>query len=346
MAADGKDLAGHEGNTLKMASSYAKSIKMELRHLRYFLAVAEELNFTRAARRLHIAQPPLTQQIKALEAELGVLLFDRSAYRIELTDAGRAFAAEVARILGDVRNAVLIAKRAARAAVGQVRVGFTESASFNPLVTSAFRSFREAHPEVEVSLEERQSTELAVALREGRIDAAFVRPPLKTDEGITLHVLEHEDMVLAVPSGHELARRKEIELRELAKETFILYPRAVRPGLADAVVAACEKAGFTPRVEQYAPQLSSTINLVAASLGISIVPRSMQGLQPHAVAYLPLRGRPVQALLGIAHRTGESAAAVLSFIELARKLGSSGNEGGRRDSPAATHESARGRRQS
>jgi DNA-binding transcriptional LysR family regulator len=292
---------------------------MELRHLRYFLAVAEELNFTRAARRLHIAQPPLTQQIKALEAELGVTLIDRSSYRIRLTGAGRAFAAEVTRILGEVRNAALIAKRAARSTVGQVRVGFTESASFNPLVTSAFRSFRSAFADIEVSLEERQSTELAVALREGRLDVAFVRPPLKTKEGLTLHLLQEEDMVAVIPSGHALARRKSIELRELAPEAFILYPRAVRPGLADAVVEACEKAGFTPRVEQYAPQLAATINLVAASLGVSVVPQSMQGLQSGALAYIPLRGRPVRAQLSLAHRTGESAAAVLKFIELARE---------------------------
>jgi len=138
---------------------------MELRHLRYFQAVAEELNFTRAARRLNIAQPPLTQQIKALEAEMGVTLIDRSAYRIELTEAGRAFAAEVARILGDVRNAVLVAKRAARSAAGHVRVGFTASASFNPLVMSAFLTFRSEYRGVDVSLEESQSTELAQALR-------------------------------------------------------------------------------------------------------------------------------------------------------------------------------------
>jgi DNA-binding transcriptional LysR family regulator len=293
---------------------------MELRHLRYFLAVAEELNFTRAARRLHIAQPPLTQQIKALEAELGLLLFDRSSYRIGLTAAGRAFAAEVARILGDVRNAVLIAKRAARSAAGQVRVGFTESASFNPLVTAAFRHFRSTYPDVEVSLEERQSTELAAGLPEGRIDAAFLRPPLNAEGGLKLHLLEEEEMVVAVPSGHTLAKRKEIGLPELARETFILYPRAVRPGLADAVVSACEKVGFTPKVEQYAPQLSSTINLVAASLGISIVPRSMHGLQPQAVSYVRLRGAPVHALLGIAHRADESSPAVLNFVGLARSL--------------------------
>jgi len=297
---------------------------MELRHLRYFLAVAEELNFTRAARRLNIAQPPLTRQIKALEAELGVALIDRSTYHIELTRAGSAFAGDIARILGELRVAVASAKRAARGSVGQVRVGFTESASFNPLVTSAFRAFRAAHPDVEVSLEERQSVELCKSLREGRSDVAFVRPPLKSQEGLVLHALRDEDMLVAVPSTHRLAGARLVELRELASESFILYPRAVRPGLADAVVAACERAGFTPRVEQYAPQLSATINLVAASLGISIVPQSMRGMQPNAVSYLPIRARPIHASLALAHRAGESFPAVLQFIEITRRLDAAG----------------------
>ena len=293
---------------------------MELRHLRYFLATAEELNFTRAAKRLNMAQPPLTQQIKALEREIGVTLFDRSAYRIELTPAGRAFMAEVARILGDVRAAVLVAKRAARGTAGPVRVGFTESATFNPCVMAAFRSFRSAHPEVEISLEEHPSVELSNALREGRIDAAFVRPPLKRNEGLVVHPLEEEDMVLAVPSSHRLAAMKEVDLRDLEAESFILYPRAVRPGLADAVVAACERAGFAPHIAQYAPQLSSTINLVAASLGISIVPQSMQGMQPHAVSFIPIRGRPLQAALALALRAAEASPSVLAFVEGARRL--------------------------
>jgi DNA-binding transcriptional LysR family regulator len=290
---------------------------VELRHLRYFLAVAEERNFTRAAKRLHIAQPPLTQQIKALEAELGVQLFDRSSYRVELTEAGRLFAAEVTRILADVRRAVLLAQRASRGMRGQVRVGFTESASFNALVMRTFQSFRANYPEVELALEERQSTELSAALGDGRIDAAFLRPPLQAGEGLTLHLLESEEMVVAVPANHGLAAQAEVDLASLANETFILYPRAVRPGLADAVIEACESVGFTPRVGQQAPQLSSTINLVAASLGISVVPRSMQGLQPQAVRYLPLHGTPIRAALGLAHRAGESSAVVLNFIETA-----------------------------
>jgi DNA-binding transcriptional LysR family regulator len=301
-----------------VGAPYEKSIEMELRHLRYFLAVAEELNFTRAAKRLNIAQPPLTQQIKALEAEMGVTLFDRTGYRVELTDAGRSFVPQVARILADVRNAVLTAKQAAAGEVGHVRIGFTESASFNPLVTAAFRSFRAAYPEVELSLEESPSTVLATALREGRIDAAFVRPPLRTGEGIALHLIDEEEMVVAIPSNHPLAQRPDLDIRDLAEETFVLYPRTERPGLADTVIAACEKAGFAPKVKQYTPQLSSTINLVAASLGISIVPRSMRGLQPEAVSYKRLRDPKLTALLGVAHRTGESSAPVLRFVETAR----------------------------
>jgi DNA-binding transcriptional LysR family regulator len=291
---------------------------MELRHLRYFLAVAEELNFTRAARRLHISQPPLTQQIRSLEGELGVALIDRSAYRIALTDAGQIFAAEAARILDEVRNAARLARSAARGSTGRVRVGFTESASFNPLVTSALRGFRAAYPQVEVSLEEHPTTELAAALRDGRLDVGFVRPPLREERGLVFDLLEKEPLVVAMPAGHRLARRRSVALQELSAEIFILYPRAVRPGLADEVVGACEAAGFTPRVDQYAPQLSSTINLVAASLGISIVPASMRSLQPQNVVYVPLSGEPLHALLGAAYRADERSTVVCSFIAQAR----------------------------
>lgn len=287
---------------------------MELRHLRYFLAVAEELNVRRAARRLNISQPPLTQQIKALEAELGVSLIDRSAYRIALTDAGRVFAAEAARTLDQVRNAARLARAAARGAHGQVRIGFTESASFSALVTASLRGFRAAFPEVELSLEEHPSTELTAGLREDRIDVGFVRPPLREARGVAFDLLEREPLVVAVPAGHRLARRRSVALRALATETFILYPRAVRPGLADEVVSACEAEGFSPRVGQYTPQLSSTINLVAASLGISIVPASMRALQPQLVAYLPIEGAPLDALLGIAYRNEERSSAVRNFV--------------------------------
>ncbi|MGH8232494.1 MAG: LysR substrate-binding domain-containing protein, partial [Steroidobacteraceae bacterium] len=190
---------------------------------------------------------------------------------------------------------------------------------FNSLVTSTLRSFRSDYPAVEVSLEEHPSTELIVSLREGRIDAAFVRPPLPTQRGLALDLLEKEPLVAAVPTGHPLSSHRQVDLGALAAETFILYPRAVRPGLADTVIAACEAAGFTPRVGQYAPQLSSTINLVAASLGISIVPDSMRCLQARAVTYLPLSGEPLYALLGIAYRTDEGSSVVHNFIDAAQR---------------------------
>jgi DNA-binding transcriptional LysR family regulator len=293
---------------------------MELRHLRYFLAVAEELNITRAARRLNMSQPPLTQQIKALETELGVALIDRSGYRIRLTDAGQLFAREAGRILEEVRRAAQMARAAASGASGRVRVGFTESASFNARVTESLRVFRVGYPGVEVSLEEHPSTELVAQLREGRIDVAFVRPPLREGRGLLFEVLEREALVVAVPTAHRLAGRARVALRELAEETFILYPRAVRPGLADEVISGCEAAGFTPRIGQYAPQLSSTINLVAASIGISIVPSSMCSLQPQQVVYLALEGEPLQALLGLAYREEERSSAVRHFIAAARGL--------------------------
>ena len=130
-------------------------------------------------------------------------------------------------------------------------------------------------------------------------------------------MIDEEEMVVALSSSHPLASREDLEIKDLADETFVLYPRIERPGLADTVIAACEKAGFSPKVKQYTPQLSSTINLVAASLGVSIVPWSMQGLQPHAVTYRRLRDQHLTALLGIAHRSGESSAPILRFIATA-----------------------------
>jgi DNA-binding transcriptional LysR family regulator len=230
------------------------------------------------------------------------------------------FAIEVTRIVEELGNAVLIAQRVARGSSGQVRIGFTQSASFSPVFASTFREFQIAYPDVTVLLEERPSLALEIGLREGRIDAAFLRPPMENPDGIALHMIEKEEMLVALPIEHRLAKRKLLDLKDLADEQFILFPRLTRPGLADAIVSACERAGFTPQIRQLAPQLSSTINLVAASIGISIVPANMKGLQPHAVSYVKLRRRPIDAVLGIAHRTNESSLPVLNLVALARTL--------------------------
>ncbi|WP_342724623.1 LysR family transcriptional regulator [Bradyrhizobium sp. B097] len=288
---------------------------MELRHLRYFVATAEELHFTRAAQRLGIAQPPLTQQIKALEAELGLKLFHRLPGRVELTDAGRVFFEDAQRILDGVGRAVARSQSSAKGMVGRLGIGFTESASFSTLVTSSLRRYRHDFPNVELSFEEARTAQLAELLRQGRIDVAFVRPPVTRGNDLTFRPLHSERMVVAVPKRHRLAGRRSLRLIELKGEEFILYPRATRLGLSDMILTACERAGFSPLIAQRAPQISSTINFVAASLGITIVPECMMTSRSDAVSYVHLSSPRLCADLGVAHRSNEGSSVVTGFID-------------------------------
>jgi DNA-binding transcriptional LysR family regulator len=303
---------------------------MELRHLRYFLAVAEEGHITRAAERLGIQQPPLSQQIKALEAELGVQLFRRRPRGVEPTDAGESLLADARRILAEVEGAAARARRTARGEQGRVAVGFTASAPFHPLVTRAIRDFRAAHPLVSMSLEERGSAELLDDLRSERLDAAFVRAAVPGGDGVSVHDLLEEPMLVALPARHPLARRSKggLELARLAAEPFVLYRRASGPGLHDAIVGACQSAGFTPHIAQEAPRITATLNLVAAGLGVTLVPQSLRGLQAAAIAYRPLRGRPrLVAPLRLACRSVEPSAAAQRFVdEVRRGFGRSRND--------------------
>jgi DNA-binding transcriptional LysR family regulator len=293
---------------------------MELRHLRYFVAVAREGHITRAAEKLNIAQPPLSQQIKQLEAEIKAPLFLRLPRGVALTDAGHSFLADAEAILADVERAKTRAQRTARGEVGRIAVGFTTSAPFHPLVARAIREFRRARPDVSFGLEETGSGELLAGLRDERLDVAFIRSGLADPEGITVHPLLDEDMVAALPARHALSRTKHLSLRELASENFILYRRPDGRGLYDVIIAACTEAGFSPHVGQEAPRIVSTLNLVAAGLGVTIVPASLSRLPLEGVIYRPLHGKPsVKVPLNLACRRNERSAAVLSFIELVRK---------------------------
>ncbi|HTI67521.1 MAG TPA: LysR family transcriptional regulator [Caulobacteraceae bacterium] len=291
---------------------------MDLRQLRYFVTVADERHFTRAAARLGISQPPLTQQIQALELEMGLKLFVRSTRRVELTEPGRVFATEARAILARLPQAVALAQRTERGLAGKVRVGFTESASFNPLVIDSLRAFRAAFPEIELEIEENVSTRMAAALEAGELDAAFLRPPLQSKGVVVLDPIGSEALVAALPRDHRLARRRSLSLPDLADERFILYRRMVGPGLADQVMEACEAAGFSPVVAQETPQLSSTIALVAAGLGVSIVPEGMAQVRPQAVAYVPITGLALRARLALARRSGEISPAVQNFIAVVK----------------------------
>lgn len=296
---------------------------MELRHLRYFVAIAEEGHVTRAAERLGIQQPPLSQQLRALERELEVQLFHRKPRGVELTQAGVSFLAEARAILGRVEHAAASARRTARGEAGAIGVGFTSSASFHPFVPRAIRSFRDAHPLVSLSLEEGGTAELVEALQAERIDAAFVRSPIGQTSALAVHSLLKEEMVAAFPAGHQLGRKgsaSRLPLTALEGDTFILYRRPLGPGLYDAIIAACRRAGFSPLIGQEAPRMLSTLSLVAAGLGVTLVPDSMRRLRVHGVVYRQLAtNADLGAPLNLACRRNETGAATRRFIAQVRR---------------------------
>jgi len=291
---------------------------MELRHLRYFVAVAEELHFTRAAERLGMGQPPLSQQIQQLERELGARLFRRLSRGVALTEVGTLFLADARATLAAAARAVDNARRAARGELGTLHIGFTASASFHAFVPKVILQFRETRPDVTLTLREGNSAEMLVAVREGRLDLAIVRPPSRHYEQLEVETLFDEDMLIVLSDHHPLSSRPSLALTELAQEDFVLYARQTGPGVFDAIVTACHQAGFSPNVTQEAPQMSSTINLVAAGLGVSIVPAAICSFRPEGVRYIPIDGIAPRAPLSLAYRRFERAETVLGFIDALR----------------------------
>jgi DNA-binding transcriptional LysR family regulator len=301
-------------------------IMIELRHLRYFVAVAEERHVTRAAQRLGIQQPPLSQQIRALEDEIGTALLRRLPRGVELTDAGRVFLGEARIALDQVAHAVEAARRAARGEQGQLAIGYSSSAAFHPLIPAVVRTFRQAAPDVALKLEESGTAELVAALQRQQLDVAFLRVPVGETSGLTIEPLVSERMLVALPAQHALASRRPttgVALADLADETFILYRRPTGPGLYDAIIGACRAAGFSPRIGQEAPRLLSTLSLVAAGLGVSIIPASMRRLDTEGIAYLPLSDAPeLVAPLHLAYRSGDVSGAARRLIEQVRQMAS------------------------
>jgi DNA-binding transcriptional LysR family regulator len=287
---------------------------MELRHIRYFLVVAEERHFTRAAAKIGIGQPPLSQQIKDLETEIGALLFRRVAHGAELTTAGEAFLQAVKEMPALAERATRAARRAARGETGSLRIGLTATAVFNAVVPSAIRAFRRAYADVELVLEEASTTRLVAGLQEGSLDAAFLRPGGADREMIQLRLLSEEPMIVALPSGHAAAKQRDVDLAALKDDSFVLFPRLIGPALYDTIVSACRRAGFEPVIGQLAPQITSMVNLVAAELGVSIVPASTSQLRVKGVAYREIAGQAPTVRLALAHRRGETSPIVRNFV--------------------------------
>jgi len=292
---------------------------VELRHLRYFIAVAEERHITRAAERLGMQQPPLSQRIKAIERELDVQLFRRKARGVELTEAGHTFLDNARAMLAHFDHTFETTRRTARGEQGRICVGVTPTTPFHPFVPRVIRAFREAYPQIFLRLEERLGNELVEQLRNERIDAALIRTQIADPEGLVVYRLLEEPMVVALPGAHALARRAALSLPLLARETFILYGP---PGTAfyDLTLTTCHAAGFNPRLGQEAPRLTSALNLVAVGLGICLVPDSLQHMHIDGVVYCRLKG-PIQpkALLNLAARRGDPSAVVRNFLNLVRR---------------------------
>lgn len=287
---------------------------MELRHLRYFVAIVAERHFTRAARTLGIAQPPLSHQIRQLETEIGTPLFTRAPRGVTLTPAGEAFLPHAEAALREVDRARLAARRVSHGDLGTLRIGFTSAASLNPLVPAAISAFRKAYPDVELRLVVQATTPLLTQLSQDLIDVAFVRPTPSERESVRAIPLPDERLWIALPTGHPLAARKRLRLAELRNESFILYPRANGSLLYDAIIAACQNAGFSPRISQEAPQMASIVSLVAAGVGVTLVPASVCQLRPEGVRYLRISGQTPTAMLWLVAQRGILAAGVNNFL--------------------------------
>jgi DNA-binding transcriptional LysR family regulator len=290
---------------------------VELRHLKYFLAVAEERQFTRAAARLFMEQPPLSQQIRAFETELGFDVFSRLPRGVELTSAGESLATDVPQILAMLDQAIRKASRIARGELGAIAVGMTSSAAFHPLSLALVRDFRAQYPDVAIDLVELNAAEIIERMMTGAIQTAILRKPIDTPEGLHFDRLVDEQMVVVLPGAHPLAGAKRARLKQLASESFVLVRRPGAPGLYADLLTACRAAGFEPSVLQEVPRMTAAINLVAAGTGITVVPASMQRYGQHGVVYLPFaRGVRLSAPLHLAYREHEPNSAAQRFVQL------------------------------
>jgi DNA-binding transcriptional LysR family regulator len=292
---------------------------VELRQLRYFVAVAEELHFRRAAARLHVSQPPLSQQIARLEEELGVSLLARTRRRVELTPAGQAFLRDARVMLAELDVAVATARRIDTGQSGLLRVNFVGSALLS-IVPGIVQRFRRGRPEVELELRERSTVDQLRALSAGIVDVGLVRPPVETEQDLRAEVVLRERTVAAIPVGHPLAKLRRVPLKRLATEPLVLFPRQQAPGFHDLLIGRLAATGGSPQVVQYAPEMLTIIGLVAAGIGVSPVPASLAHLGLDGVTYRPLSGAPDTELLAV-YRADDRSPLVEAFIADAREHG-------------------------
>jgi DNA-binding transcriptional LysR family regulator len=288
----------------------------ELRHLRYFVAVAEELNFSRAARKLQMAQPPLSHAIRQLEAELGTELFRRSSREVKLTEAGNALLPGARRALAEAEGAIATAKRAAAGELGSLRIGFSWSARFEtlPVLGQAFRLQR---PEVELLTEEMWNSRMAPSLRDGTIDVAIALCPEVTRD-LTYAQIRSEPVVVLLSASHPLADEEEIDLSALANEEFVLFPRELAPRLYDTLVGLCRQAGFEPTVRKESFHSGFALDVLADVPVVAPAPESVARALPTRVVAVPLAGPQARLETNLVSRAGNESSTLTAFLEVGR----------------------------
>ena len=289
---------------------------MELRHLRYFVSVAEQRSFSRAAQVLHVSQSAISEQIADLEAEIGVLLLDRGTRQTALTESGRVFLQHAQRVLDEARNAISEAQRTERGEGGILRIGFFAGGvgeGFPELI----RSFRKLHPGVELSLLEMMPTEQWPALVEGRIDLGFTRlPEPQFRRELKFEVVQMDPMMAILPISHRKASSKRIDLRELANDPFVLSSRSVSPSVFDKVIELCAEAGFSPKIASISTVWSSVILMVRAGEGVALLPINQQQSLAQDVAFVPVKGTNATVELCVCWSARRDRRLLRSFREL------------------------------
>lgn len=291
---------------------------MDLRLLRSFVAVAEELHFGRAAERLHLSQPPLSMQIKRLESDLGTRLFDRSRRHVALTEAGRALLGHAKHLLAEASRAEEHVRRIERGESGALAIAYAPTATYEVL-PSLVRAFRATHPDVRLELRETPSRDQPEAIREGRVEVGFACGPLERVVELSVSTLVVETLVAVLPSRHPLAGRSSIPIGLLAEEPFVLVRPDVEPAWADASARALRRARAAPEVAQYTDTKLALLGLVAAGVGVSVVSSSMQRIRRDGVVFAPLTGLSVRLPLVVASRSDPSPRA-RALVALARRL--------------------------
>jgi len=286
---------------------------MELRSLRYFVTVAEELHFARAAERLQITQPALSKQIAGLEKELGVQLFTRTKRTVSLTAAGQVLWEQATRLLYQADEIIQLTQRTARGEAGQLRIGFTATAA-HTILPALVRDFRDRFPRVELTMLELCTEAQVAALKEGQIDIAFLHPPID-ERSLKLHPILEENFVAVLPKHHPLLEYEQIPLSAFADESLIVHPRNEGPVLYDGLIQICQQAGFQPKIVQESISTQTRICLVAAGIGISFVSESVQSLVGTDVVCRALADCPIKLKFAAAWRQGSTAPTLHAFLD-------------------------------